>query len=446
MPEINLDLSPKQKEAFEILFDDKTTELLYGGGAGGGKSYLGCAWLILMCLFYPGSRWLMGRAILKTLKESTLLTFFRICKDNGIKKGKHYNYNQIEGLIKFANGSEIYLKDLYAYPSDPEFDELGSTEFTGAFIDEASQITQKAYLIVMSRLRYKLDDFGLIPKLLIATNPTKNFLYSEFYKPYKDDKLQKYRKFVTALVQDNPYISKHYVDNLHKLDRISQERLLYGNWEYDDDPAKLFDYEAILDIFTNEPRQEKEERFLTVDVARYGSDNTVIIVWNGLFIEKIQNYQKQGLKETRQIIESICKEHQIMRHNVVVDEDGVGGGLVDEISGINGFVNNSKPREPLIKGLTANYSNLKSQCYFYLAEMVNAGKIGCSQIDPEIRNKIITDLEQIKRHKPDSDGKLQVTPKEIIKENIGRSPDFGDAMMMRMFFVLNKAYTPYIAK
>ncbi len=74
---MDLEWSPskRQKEAFDILEDKQTTELFYGGGAGGGKSYLGCYWLISSCMRYPGTRWLMGRARLKSLKESTFLTF-----------------------------------------------------------------------------------------------------------------------------------------------------------------------------------------------------------------------------------------------------------------------------------------------------------------------------------------------------------------------------------
>src|SRR3990167_7251529 len=159
----------KQLQAFNYLTDNTTTELLFGGGAGGGKSHLGCVWIVYCCLAYPGTRYLMGRAILKTLKESTLLTLFSVCKKFGLTKDKDYKYNYIQGIITFTNESEIYLKDLFSYPSDPEFDELGSTEYTAGFIDEASQVTHKAYQITKSRLRYRLDEYGLIPKLLTAT-------------------------------------------------------------------------------------------------------------------------------------------------------------------------------------------------------------------------------------------------------------------------------------
>ena len=375
----------------------------------------------------------MGRAILKTLKQTTLLTFFDILREWGVIH--KFKYNHLEGVITYIpNGSQIYLKDLFAYPSDPEFDSLGSSEYTGAFIDEASQITVKAKNIVMSRIRYKLDEFGLIPKLLITSNPYKNFMYSEFYKPHKDGSLPKYRKFLPSLVTDNPFISKFYVENLKKLDKTSRERLLHGNWEYEDDPAALFPYEDLLNMFTNTGKGT--EKYLTVDVARFGNDRTVIIYWEGMTAKKIYSYPKTGVDETIQYCKNLAAIHQIKYSNVIVDEDGVGGGVVDVMK-VTGFVNNSKPikiKNLEKKGSISNYSNLKSQCYFYLADMVNKGEIAINpDIDATIKELIIEDLEQIKRKNPDRDSKLAVIGKEEIKDNIGRSPDFGDAIMMRMY-------------
>ena len=126
--------SLKQEMALTALNDKTTNEVLYGGAAGGGKSYLGCIWQLTVALEFPGTRHLMGRAVLKALKESTLLTFFEVCKTFGLTS-KHYKYNSIDGVIKFFNGSEFYLKDLEFRPSDPEFERLGSTEYTTAFID-----------------------------------------------------------------------------------------------------------------------------------------------------------------------------------------------------------------------------------------------------------------------------------------------------------------------
>jgi len=442
--EVNLEitLTEKQQIAWDYLNDHTTNEVLFGGGAGGGKTLLGCLWLLHNCLKYPNSRWLMGRAVLKNLRESTLLTFFQLCNKAGLKIDLDFEYRQMDGIIRFLKtGSEIYLKDLFAYPSDPEFDSFGSTEYSGIFIDEGSQITSKAYNICKSRIRYKLEVFNLIPKLLICTNPTKNFLYYEFYKSFKINNLPIYKKFVPALVQDNQYISPYYEENLKKLDRISKERLLFGNWEYNEDENNLFDYDKIIEMF-RPLSKVNEQVYLTIDVARFGSDFSVLMVWKGFSVEKILTYKKQSTSETRKVIENLMQTYNIPLNNVVVDEDGVGGGLVDELK-CRGFVNNSRPVEKkqtsgeYTKPAIHNFANLKSQCYFMLADKVNKGEIIIyPEINPQIKEMLIEDLEQIRQKDPDKDGKLAVTPKEEIKERMGRSCDFSDCMMMRIFFEL----------
>ena len=434
--EINWHPTIKQAEALDILEDKETTELLFGGGAGGAKSTLLCAWLIKSSLKYPGTRWLMGRAILKTLKESTLLTFMQLCSKWGLKAGEDFNYRPIDGVIEWFNGSAIYLKDLRFYPQDPEFDELGSTEYTGAGIDECSQVSAKAKDIVMSRIRYKLEDNHLMPKLLLVSNPNKNFLYYDYYKPWKEGTLTKYRKFVQALATDNPYISPHYIESLKKLDKNSMERLLNGNWEYDDDPSRLIEYDAISDMFTR-AGERTTDKFLSVDVARFGMDRTTIFTWEGLFIKRIQEFKGYSTEQVEREIEKERAAENIARSHTVIDEDGVGGGVVDHLPGVKGFVNNSRAIET--NGKKANYANLKSQCYFTLADIINAGRIGITQgISAKMKQELQEELEQVKRKDADKDGPLAIIEKQEVKRVLGRSPDLSDGMAMRMIFEIRK--------
>jgi hypothetical protein len=216
----------------------------------------------------------------------------------GLKAGTHYQFNAQSNIITFQNGSTILLKDLFQYPSDPNFDELGSLEITDAFVDENSQITEKAWNTLKSRIRYGLDENGLIPKILGSCNPSKNFIYHRFYKPHKNGTLPPERKFIQALVTDNPDISKHYRDNLLSLDKASKERLLYGNWEYDDDPATLIDYDKIIDCFTNN-FIDNGDRYISADIARFGSDKTVINIWDG-FRCKIFMFAKKSVQEIQE--------------------------------------------------------------------------------------------------------------------------------------------------
>jgi hypothetical protein len=421
-------LTKKQTKALDRLEDNITSEVIFGGGVAGGKSALGVYWIIKCCLKYSGSRWLMGRAVLKTLKDTTLNSFYDVCKLQGIKSGQHYIYNAQSNIITFSNGSTIYLKDLFQYPSDVNFDELGSLEISGAFIDECNQITEKAWNIVKSRIRYKLTEFDLIPKMLGTCNPAKGYVYNNFYKPTKDGTISESKAFIQSLIQDNPYISEHYIHSLQSLDKFSKERLLFGNWEYDDNDNALIEYDKIIDMFTNE-HIPSGKGYISADIARFGKDNTLIMVWSGFRVIEIHKLSHKATSEVAAFIKHLSKKHSIPYSQIICDEDGVGGGVVDY--GFKGFVNNSK-------ALTGNYINLKSECYYKLAELINEAGVWVITEDVTIKKELTEELEWVQRHNADKDGKLAVLPKDKVKEHLGRSPDISDALMMRMWFELKK--------
>jgi hypothetical protein len=383
-----------------------------------------------MRLKYPNTRGLIGRAVLKTLKETTLVSFFQIAKMQGLEANKHFKFNAQSSTIEFLNGSTILLKDLYSYPSDPNFDELGSLEITDAFIDEANQVDDKARNIIKSRIRFQLDQNDLVPKILYTCNPAKNWTYSEFYKPQQENTISKNKRFITSLIDDNPFISKHYKENLLTLDSVSKERLLFGNWEYLDDPAQLIDYDKILDSFSN-TFVAIGDSYITCDVARFGNDSTVIGIWSG-FRVRFYQFNGKSVVEVAELIKNFATEHKVPTSNIVCDEDGVGGGVVD-ILRCKGFVNNSSPLVNPVTRQKENFDNLKSQCYFKLADMINKAELYI-QADGKQKQTIIQELEQVKQKSVDNDMKKGVIPKDKVKAAIGRSPDFSDCLAMRMFF------------
>lgn len=439
-------LSLKQTITLDLLEDKMTNEIQYGGAAGGGKSILATYWLTKMCFKYPGTRWLLGRAKMKTLKETTLKSLFQVFKMQNITQA-HYKYNgandkENPNSIEFTNGSLILLKDLYYYPSDPEFDELGSLEITGAAIDENSQITEKCWNIVMSRIRHDVAKNNLIPKMFGSCNPTKNFVYSRFYKPSKEGKLSDDKAFIQALVTDNPYVDKFYIENLQKLDSRSKERLLFGNWEYDDDPFVLMEYEKIVDLFTN-THVIDGNKYMTIDVARLGKDDTTIRIWNGLTCIAKKVIPKCRIDDLTRLVRNLQREYGIPNSNTIADEDGVGGGLVDNLR-CRGFVNNSTPLQ--VFGETKNYQNLRSQCFFKLAEIVNNNLMYLQNEPIADRERVTKELEQIKQIDADKDTKLKVIGKDQLKIVLGHSTDEADNLMMRMWFEIKKMERRAISK
>ena len=429
--DINVDLTNKQKKAMKILLDQNNniTELLFGGGAGSGKTFLGCLWILIMCFKYPGTRYIIGRSKLKTLEHSTLSTFFDITRLFQLDESD-FKYNQQKSIIKFANGSEIILKDLFSYPNDPEFDSLGSIEITGGFIDECNQISEKAKNILMSRIRYKLDENKLIPKLFMSCNPSRNWVYNTFYKPHRDNKLDYYKYFIQALSNDNKYISKHYINNLNKLDYNSKQRLLYGIWENSNE-LSIFEYDCIINMF-NDMINIDNTIYMSIDVARLGKDKTVIVVWRGFkVIECLELSKLTGdLQYTE--IKNIQNKYNCSVEHMCFDVDGVGGFLKDQFPGSIEIINNSKALN------NENYSNLKTQLYYMLAEKINNGEICASILNDDQQLKLTQELQIIVREKVDQDGKIFMTSKDEIKKQIGRSPDYSDSFAYRMIFEIKQ--------
>lgn len=129
-----LELIDKQIYALQRLTDQETEEILFGGAAGGGKSWLGCEWLLWNCLAYPGTRWFIGRHHLKQIRESSIVTFRKVCKKHKIPI-EWWKYNDQSVHITFKNGSEINAIEMMHKPGDPDFDGFGSTEFSGGWIE-----------------------------------------------------------------------------------------------------------------------------------------------------------------------------------------------------------------------------------------------------------------------------------------------------------------------
>lgn len=369
----------------------------------------------------------MGRSKLKTLKETTLNTFFELASRLDISN--QFSYNAQSNIIVWNNGSEIILKDLFLYPSDPNFDSLGSLEITGAFIDECNQIVYKAWQIVKSRIRYKLSEYDLIPKMLGTCNPSKNWTYKEFYKASKDNTIGSFRRFIQSLPTDNPNLHPSYLQSLLRLDKNSKQRLYYGNWEYDDDPSTLIDNDSISDYFNPTHLKAEGLKYMTIDVARKGKDKTVFRIWHGWLCISRYEILKSGIDEVVRKAKEIQLKHSIPTSNVIADEDGVGGGVVDFLK-CKGFVNNSKALN------NENFDNLKSQCSIKMAQKIVSREVGELCDDDFVKEITSEEMEQVKIKDIDKDGRQGIIPKDKVKEMIGRSPDEWDSIMMRFWFEL----------
>lgn len=429
---IDLSKNKKQELAYSYLADDTNTIVGYGGSVNSGKSYLASAWLFSCCIAYPGVRYFIGRSELKLLRSTFRHTFDKLLRDQGLIPDETYTWNGQDNFILFPNGSRIDLLDLKWEPSDEEYQRLGSYEFTGGVIEEIAEVHEKAFQVLITRIgRCNNEEYGLKAKILCTMNPSKNWIKRSFYDRWVANELPSDIKFVQATPADNPYVTEDYKNmQLNHLPKNERERLWYGNWEASEpDENALVTYDEILEAFETDVIVPEDKNYITADIARFGKDSTVVCLWSGLRLEKVQLIKGKSTEETAQFIQGWMQDYKIPANRVIADEIGVGGGVVDKLK-IKGFIANARP----LNG--ANYSDLKSQGAFKLADMIRRKEFYFGITDSYKKARIIEELEAcLVAADLDSDGRQRIIKKDIVKAKIGRSPDFADAIIMRCFFL-----------
>ena len=190
----------------------------------------------------------------------------------------------------------------------------------------------------------------------------------------------------------------------------------------------LCDYDAISDIFTNNHVTPSSQRYISADLAMQGRDRFVAGHWVGLIGYIDIDMEKSTGKEIEEAIKRLKFEKGVPDSHIVADSDGLGAYLESYIDHIKSFHGGTRANDP-------EYANLKSECGFKLAELINNRNIWikCSKDQEErIKEEISVCL---KRDKVDADEyRKRLIPKSIMKEKLGRSPDYLDFMLIRMYF------------
>lgn len=255
--------------------------------------------------------------------------------------------------------------------------------------------------------------------------------------------------------KDNPYLSiaelqeieKEYEDNR----QAYQQEILA---EHIENLGALFHYDALLDVFTN-TLVKRDERYLLIDVADDGSDKTIFGFWEGLEEYRRERFERLNTEMIINKAREYTAQDRIPYSHIAVDAIGVGAGVASSsmLDGIVGFKSSyqaiktdiSPVRLPNVHylktaPLITDYKNLRSQCVFTLADMVNKHEIA-SRLTGRAKEYIIEELSAYQDISK-GDGKRMATQKEDIKELIGRSPDDSDTWLMRMYFQLKENMLP----
>lgn len=425
----------KQKEAVRIWNDHETTVFAYGGSKMSGKTYLGCSLISGDALIYPDTAYFIARKSLNDLRKFTKQSMLEVLRNMQVRED-YYKFDAKDNFFHFYNDSYIYLLEGRYRPEDPDFYRYGSLNMTRGMLEEGGEFTTKAFTNLFATVGRKNNDkYNLHPKLIITCNPSKNFLYPEFYKKHKEGKLEGHKKFIQALPTDNKKMTRQYYQHLlNELKGTDKERLLFGNWEYGKEETELIDgYEDILNLFDAfYIAPDFKGGYLVTDLSRKGRDRYLLVHVtgnpdSGVCIRFLDDKVIANAKQIEKDIRLYRTAFAVKPENVISDADGLGQYLGDYLEGLTEFHGQAKAENP------DRYTDIKSQCGYFLANLVNSNLLRIIAQDSEQEERIKIELPYLRAKLIDTDAsKLELIKKPDIKALLGHSPDYLDVLIMSM--------------
>lgn len=217
-------------------------ELLYGGAAGGGKSYGLRAWAVTYSMVYPGALGVLFRQSFRQLEETHLINIQQEVPDSVAE------YKTTSHDLIFPNGSIIMFRFC---EKDEDARTYDTAEFDYILFDELSHFTQFQYTYLTSRCR-STKPWWPGPRIRSGATPLgrgHGWVKSRFVEVRKEDNIpvQPFeiweaplsdggmtRQFIPAKVTDNPTLFKadpKYMDRLRALPYEEYRAKALGDWD-----------------------------------------------------------------------------------------------------------------------------------------------------------------------------------------------------------------------
>lgn len=393
----------KHQRAF---LESKSNKVILLAGRATGKSYVASIAAAMNMLM--GKRLIVFAQTFSALQRNIFAEIV-----NRLDEWKvSYNYNKSSMIISVGNGI------CYGYSYENIESVRGLTNISVCIADEIAlaPIPEEFFAAVTPVMRGP----NIIPKFYALTTPRGGSAWNELFKSDKSWDI------ITATTFDNTFLSSESIQLMKESLTVEmQQQELYG---------QLLDMQvenAIIDIdkVNTVPNGSDEQYYCGIDFARYGSDNTCIVIRNGYSIVEMKKMNNVDTDEIVNTYLTLCKKY----NPVMTAIDSTGGydiGFYDRLKHTNKEIQEVNFGSASDDGICANK---RAFIYFNLA---SALENGFAIDDNEMRQALRYTTWSLT-----ANGKRILTPKDNIKRIIGHSPDSLDALALSFYKIKAPTYT-----
>lgn len=440
-----ISLSPKQSQALNVFLSPDCSELLLGGAKGGGKTVFGCKAFFLYVKMliqkfglkptkFPPVLGFMGRKQKVNFLATTLLTWKRDIPADA------YEIKKQESLIVIEKTASI----LYGGLDDTEtIQKFNSSEFAIVWIDQPEECTEGDAGTLRGTMRLTINGKHPQRKILWTPNPVISddvdfaWLKRDFIDVPKPG-----NKFIKALYTDNPFLPPDYGETLQKAYGFNPALLSaykYGEWDKLRAANVIIPAENVKACVNNIlPESDQFNRRITVcDVAGGDDDgdnlspNDETVIYDMCNTRIVNSEIYSHVQEMDTVGRIVAHQKRNKSTVICVDKVGIGSGVYSRLKEIYqndnsiiiyGFDSRISPPSGIDYD---TYFNYKSYAWFKASKDYFSER-KCYLIDDPI---LTSQLSQV-TFRFASNGKMQVTPKRLLKKKIGHSPDRAECYIM----------------
>lgn len=311
---------PKQRTFMEAVFSGMYRFLFYGGAAGGGKTYVGLAILIILCKVFPGSKWMVLRKDFAKLKSNTIPSFHKVCP-------RRFLLKFVDGIAHMRNGSQIIFKG-ENFALDKDITWMDGLEVNGFLLEEVQELQEKTFN--KAKLRAGRNIIKPMPPILIICtgNPSQNWSKDTFVTPAIENRLEPPYYFLQALMDDNSYLSEDYKQGLDTLDSKTHKRYVKGDWSVIDvDMPFMYDFVRTKHVKSLGKPSISKPLYLSFD---FNLDPITCVVFQfvkGRYIHFFKEY-RLPTSNTYNLCKAIAKDHPNYYFVVTGDASGANGNTM----------------------------------------------------------------------------------------------------------------------